>query len=41
MRWCIFVCLSFNQAKTTDPISIKCSTKMANIPKSDAGIFPF
>lgn len=26
--WCLFVCLSFHQAKTTEPIQMKFGTKM-------------
>lgn len=41
MRWCLFVCLRFNHAKTTKPIQMKLCKKVAYIPGSDIGLFLF
>lgn len=42
--WCclfVWLCLWFNNAKTTKPISIKLSIKTAYIPGCDLGLFPY
>lgn len=40
MRWFRFVCLWFNQTKTTEPITMKFCTKMPYIPGSVVGVIP-
>lgn len=41
MKWCLFVCLSFNQAKPTTPNSISIWTKTFYLPGSDISLFAF